>query len=63
MAMSWGVTPIMADQFPSMDVMFYYAKKETKKKLNLQPGDNILITGGPVDGSTGNTNTIKLEII
>jgi len=63
LSMSWGVTPVMADQFPSMDVMFYYALNSAKKALNLQPGDNIVLTGGPVNGSCGNTNTIKIETI
>ncbi len=63
LSMSWGVTPVMAEQFPSMDVMFYYAKKETIKVLDLQPGDNMLLTGGPIGGPHGNTNTIKLEIV
>ena len=63
LSMSWGVTPVMADQFPSMDVMFYYALNSAKKALDLQPGDNIVLTGGPVNGSCGNTNTIKIETI
>lgn len=63
LSMSWGVTPVMADQFPSMDVMFYYAKKAATEILGLQPGDNILLTGGPVNGQSGNTNTIKIETI
>jgi len=63
LSMSWGVTPVMAEQFPSMDVMFYYAKKATADILNLQPGDNILLTGGPINGQSGNTNTIKIEQI
>ena len=63
LSMSWGVTPVMADQFPSMDVMFYYAKKQTAEALNLQPGDNIVLTGGPINGQHGNTNTIKIEQI
>ncbi len=63
LSMSWGVTPVMAEQFPSMDVMFYYAKKATTEVLNLQPGDNILLTGGPINGQSGNTNTIKIEQI
>ena len=61
LSMSWGVTPVMADEFPSMDVMFYYAKKNAVEALNLQPGDNIVLTGGPVNGQYGNTNTIKVE--
>ena len=63
LSMSWGVTPVMADQFPSMDVMFYYAQKAAKDTLKLQPGDNIVLTGGPINGSHGNTNTIKIETI
>ena len=63
LSMSWGVTPVMAEQFPDVNVMFYYAKKAAIDVLNLQPGDNILLTGGPVGGGQGNTNTIKLEVV
>ena len=63
LSMSWGVTPVMADQFPSMEVMFYYAKKAAADALNLQPGDNMVLTGGPVNGQQGNTNTIKIETV
>ena len=63
LSMSWGVTPVMADQFPSMDVVFYYGKKITTEILNLQPGDNMLLTGGPINGQSGNTNTIKIETV
>jgi pyruvate kinase len=63
LSMSWGVTPVMSDQFPSMDVMFYYAKKAATKVLDLKTGDNLLLTGGPMNGSSGNTNTIKIETV
>jgi len=63
LSMSWGVTPIMAEQFPNMDVMFYFAKKATKEALGLQSGDNIIMTGGPINGFSGNTDTIKIETI
>ena len=63
LSMSWGVTPILAEKFPSMDVMFYYAKKATAEALHLQHGDNILLTGGPNNGNSGNTDTIKIETI
>ena len=63
LSMSWGVIPVMADQFPSMEVMFYYAKNKAIETLGLQPGDNVLLTGGPVNGLTGNTNTIKIETV
>ena len=63
LSMSWGVTPVLAEAFPNMDVMFHYAKLNAKKVLNLQPGDNLLLTGGPINGQSGNTNTIKVETI
>ena len=63
LSMSWGVTPVMADQFPTMDVMFYYAQKAAVDVLGLQSGDNIVLTGGPINGQHGNTNTIKIETI
>lgn len=63
LAMSWGVTPVLADRFPNIDVMFYFAKQYTVSALGLQPGDNIIMTGGPIDGNRGNTNTIKIEVV
>ena len=44
-----------------MDVMFYHALKTAKDVLKLQPGDNVILTGGPINGQCGNTNTIKVE--
>ena len=63
LSMSWGVTPVLTESYPNMDVMFYCAKGHAAKVLNLQPGDNILLTGGPINGQSGNTNTIKVETI
>ena len=63
LSLSWGVTPVLAEEFNSMDVMFYTGKKVAAKTLGLKPGDNVVLTGGPINGQTGNTNTIKLEQI
>ena len=63
LSMSWGVTPVMAEEFPSMDVMFYYAKKAAAEVMNLQPGDNMILTGGAINGCSGNTDTIKIEAV
>ena len=63
LSMSWGVTPVLSEAYPNMDVMFYFAKVNTAKVLNLKSGDNILLTGGPINGQSGNTNTIKVETI
>ncbi len=63
LAMSWGVYPTLADQFTSMDVMFYHALAAAKDILKLEKGDRVVLTGGPINGKTGNTNTIKVEEI
>ena len=61
--LSWGVTPVLASEFSSMDVMFYYGLENAKKYMHLQSGDCVVITGGPINGKTGNTNTIKVETV
>ena len=63
LSLSWGVTPVLAEKVSSMDVMFYHAVKSAKNVLNLSKGDNIVVTGGPINGQNGNTNTIKVEQI
>lgn len=63
LALSWGVTPVLCDEYPSPEVMFYSASRKTAKLLNLQDGDNIIIVGGATSGKSGETNTIRLERI
>ena len=63
LALSWGVTPVLTDEFSSMDVMFYHAMVSARKYLDVAKGDKIVLTGGPMNGQTGNTNTIKVEQI
>ena len=63
LALSWGVTPMLSEKFSSIDVMFYMAMECAKKALDLKPGDNVVLTGGPINGQSGNTNTIKVEQI
>ena len=61
LALSWGVIPVLSDAFTSMDVMFYHAMICAKKALPLAEGDTVVMTGGPMNGQSGNTNTIKVE--
>ncbi len=63
LSLSWGVTPVLSQEFSSMDVMFYYALNSAREHLHLQKGDNVVLTGGPINGSSGNTNTIKVEAV
>ena len=61
--MSWGVTPVLCEQYPSLDIVFYQAEQQAKNLFSLKPGDNIVMTGGLINGTVGNTNTIKVEVI
>lgn len=63
LALSWGVTPTLSEKFTSVDVMFYKAKECAKAALNLNKGDTVVLTAGPINGECGNTNTIKVEQI
>lgn len=63
LALSWGVVPAMCELYESTDVLFYTAKRVTKETLGLKKGDRIVITGGMVNGRTGNTNMIKIETV
>lgn len=63
LALSWGVQPMMCEEVPSTDVLFYTAKNAVKKCFDLQSGDEVVITGGITNGQSGNTNLIKVETI
>lgn len=63
LALSWGVTPVMSETFDSTDVLFYHARQKAVETFGLKKGDNIVLTGGQTNGTTGNTNTIKVERI
>ena len=61
--LSWGVTPVLSEEFNSSEVLFYHALGEAKRVKKLKKGDNVVITGGQINGKPGNTNTIKLETV
>ena len=63
LALSWGVTPVICEEFNSTEVLFYTAKKETKRAFDLHKKDLIVITGGAANSGSGNTNLIKVEMI
>ncbi|MBQ5389623.1 MAG: pyruvate kinase, partial [Clostridia bacterium] len=63
LALSWGVTPIMCEEFKSIDVLFYTAKQRATNALDLQSGDLLVITGGITNGQSGNTDVIKVETV
>lgn len=63
LALSWGVTPKICEKFDSTDVLFYAAKLNARETFNLNKGDTIVTTGGMTNGTSGNTNLIKIDRI
>ena len=63
LALSWGVTPKICEKFDSTDVLFYAAKLNARSTFNLKSGDTIVTTGGMTNGTSGNTNLIKIDRI
>lgn len=61
--MSWGVLPVLTEQFDNNEVMFYNALRQARQTLRLTPGDNVVMTGGLIGGPRGNTNMIRLEVV
>lgn len=63
LALSWGVTPVLSEKFDSIDVLFYSAKRAAMEVFGLHKGDHIIITGGMTNGTSGNTNLLKIETV
>ena len=63
LALSWGVLPAMAEEYSSIDILFYFAKQTAKKSGLVKKGDTIVITGGTPNGKSGNSNLINVETI
>ncbi len=61
--LSWGVTPMLCGIYDSMESMFANSIREATRVLGLKSGDNVVLTGGMMDGKSGNTNIIKVEKI
>jgi len=61
--LSWGVKPLLSEEYNSIEVVFYQAFKSAVKELSLKCGDNVVLTGGQINGAPGNTNTIKVETV
>ena len=61
--LSWGVTPLLSEQYNSLDVIFYQSLGRAKEIFGLEAGDNVVMTGGQINGQVGNTDTIKVEMI
>ena len=63
LALSWGVLPAIADEYASVDILFYFAKQKALTSGLAQKGDVIVITGGTPNGKSGNSNLINVETL
>ncbi|MGN0824743.1 MAG: pyruvate kinase [Candidatus Coproplasma sp.] len=63
LGLSWGVLPVMSEEFYSVDVLFHYAKRAAIDSGLVQKGDKIVLTGGTPNGKSGNSNLVNVETI
>lgn len=63
LSLSWGVLPVLSDEYHSVDVLFHFAKQAAKDSGLVKKGDVIVITGGTPNGKSGNSNLINIETI
>ncbi len=63
LALNFGVYAVKANIVNTMDELVDLSIEEAKKFMNLESGDNIIITGGLVAGKIGFTNLMKIETI
>ncbi len=63
LALSWGVLPLKTEQFPNMEVLYYFALQAAKDALSLGKGDMVVMTGGKTTGESGTTNVIRIETV
>ena len=61
--LSWGVTPVMSEEYNSLDIVFFQGLNHAQRIFSLKSGDNVVLTGGMINGTSGNTNTIKVECV
>lgn len=47
LSLSWGVTPVLAEEFTSQDVMFFHAMSSAKQVLHLEKGDRWCLPVAP----------------
>ena len=60
---SWGVKPVLTEQFESQEEMFEKGLQAAIEEMGLKPGDKVVMTGGDLNSVPGNTNTVKIETV
>lgn len=63
LALSWGVLPRLAEEYSSVDILFYFAKQTAIQSGMAKKGDIVVITGGTPNGKSGNSDLINIATI
>ena len=63
LAISWGVTPILAGYVDSTDRLFSMCVQTSLKEGVVNSGDMVVITAGVPIGRAGSTNLIKAQTV
>ena len=63
LALSWGVMPLMSDEYSSVDILFYFAKQAAKVSGLVKKGDTVVMTGGTPNGKGGNSSLINVAVL
>lgn len=61
LAIYYGIYPVLMDETKSFDAMLNLAKNITKKMINHDSGDKIIVTGGYPFKEVKHTNFMKIE--
>lgn len=63
LALNYGVYAKIVDIVDDMDALVDLSIEEAKKFMDLEAGDNVIVTGGLVQGKIGFTNLMKIQTI
>ena len=63
LAMSWGVSPVLALNQENADRLFIHSVDCAKKNGLVEDGDIVVITAGTPINLAGTTNTLKVQIV
>lgn len=63
LSLNFGIVPVLVDEFKNLDSMVSQSIEMATRKLNLQPKEKIIITGGYPFKKVKHTNFVKIEEI
>ena len=63
LAMNWGVVPVLSELQPDYLELFAHSVECARGTGLIKDGDLVVITGGIPVGVSGNTNTMRIEIV